>query len=200
MERDSVINEGRVMAEIDEILEDMSELQQYIVLLLSSNNKESIKGNTWFQKELFLIAKNITEIEEEASFISDFYGPFSENAKEQLSELELDEIVGKDGNKMFLSKLGFQVAQKIEQKTPKQRLEMISDFKNLLNDLNEDEVLTIIYFTFPEFTEESLVLDRINKNRKSVALKLYKKEKISVQRAAEIAGEPLEKFVRDIEK
>jgi len=54
---------------------------------------------------------------------------------------------------------------------------MISDFKNLLNDLNEDEVLTIIYFTFPEFTEESLVLDRINKNRKSVALNYTKKKR-----------------------
>jgi len=197
----SFINKrSKKMAEVDELMEDMSELQKYIVLLLSSNNKESIKGNTWFQKELFLIAKNIKEVEEEASFISDFYGPFSENAKEQLAELELDEVVSKDGNKMFLSKFGSQVAQKIEQKTAKQRLEMISEFKSLLNDLNDDEVLTFIYFTFPEFTEESLVLEKIKKNRKSVALKLYKKEKISAQRAAEIAGEPLERFVRDAEK
>jgi hypothetical protein len=188
------------MAEVDEILEDMSELQKYIVLLLSSNNKESIKGNTWFQKELFLIAKNIQEVDEEASFISDFYGPFSENAKEQLDELELDEMVFKDGNRMFLSKLGSQVAQKIEQNIPKQRLEMISEFKRLLNDLTDEEVLTFVYFTFPEFTEESLVLEKIMKNRKSVALKLYKKEKISAQRAAEISGEPLERFIRDAEK
>jgi hypothetical protein len=185
------------MVEVNEIIEDMSELQKYIVLLLSSNNKESIKGNTWFQKELFLIAENIKEVGEEASFTSDFYGPFSENAKEQLDELELDEIVCKDGNKMFLSKLGSQVAQKIEQKTPKQRIEMISEFKGLLNDLNDDEVLTFIYFTFPGFSEESLVLEKIKKNRKQVALKLYKKEKISIQRAAEIAGEPLERFVRE---
>src|SRR3989344_2690643 len=101
------------MAEVDELMEDMSELQKYIVLLLSSNNKESIKGNTWFQKELFLIAKNIKEVEEEASFISDFYGPFSENAKEQLAELELDDVVVKDGSVVSLSKLGSQIAQKL---------------------------------------------------------------------------------------
>ncbi|CEG11923.1 conserved hypothetical protein [groundwater metagenome] len=187
-------------AEVDNIIEDMSVLQKYIVLLISANNNESIKGNTLFQKELFLIAKNIKEVEEEASFISDFYGPFSENAKEQLDELSLDEVVVKDKNRMFLSKLGSQVAQKIEQKTPKQELEMISEFKRLLNDLNNEEVLTFIYFTFPEFTDESLVLDEIKKNRKQVALKLYKKEKISLQRATEIAGEPLEKFIKNVEK
>ena len=188
------------MEEVDDIIEDMSELQKYIVLLLSANNKESIKGKTWFQKELFLIAKNIKEVSEEASFNSDFYGPYSENAKEQLDELELDDVIVKDGSVVSISKLGSQIAQKLEQKTPKQRLEMISEFKSLLNDLNEDEVLTFIYFTFQEFTEESLVLDKIMKNRKQVALKLYKKEKISLQRAAEIAGEPLEKFIRDAEK
>ena len=188
------------MAELDNIIEDMSELQKYIVLLLSSNGKESIRGNILFQKELFLIAQNIKEVGEEASFISDFYGPFSENAKEQLEELELDEIVNKDGNRMFLSSIGSQVAQKIGQKIPQKKLEMISEFKSLLNDLNEDEVLTFIYFTFPEFTDESLVLDNIKKNRKQIALKLYKKEKLSIQRAAEIAGEPLEKFIKAIEK
>lgn len=188
------------MAEVDDILEDMSELQKYIVLLLSANNKESIKGNTWFQKELFLIAKNIKEVEEEASFISDFYGPFSENAKEQLDDLALDEVVVKNGNQVSLSKFGSQVAQKIEDKTPKQRLEMIAEFKSLLNDLNDDEVLTFIYFAFPEFTDESLVLEKIKKNRKQVALRLFKKQKVSVQRAAEIAGEPLERFIRDVEK
>lgn len=188
------------MGEVDEIIEDMSELQKYIVLLLSASNKESIKGNTWFQKELFLIAKNIKEVEEEASFDSDMYGPYSENAQEQLEGLEMDEVVTKDGNRMHLSSLGAQIAQKIEQKIPKQKLEMIAEFKTLLNDLSDDEVLTFIYFTFPEFTEESLVLEKINKNRKPIAIKLYKKGKISLQRAAEIAGESLEKFVRDAER
>src|SRR3989339_1850396 len=107
------------MAEIDDIIEDMSELQKYIVLLLSANDKESIKGKTWFQKELFLIAKNIKEVGEEASFDSDMYGPYSENAKEQLEDLELDEVVTKDGSTVSLSKLGSQIALRLEQKTPK---------------------------------------------------------------------------------
>lgn len=194
------------MVEVDDIIKDMSELQKYIVLLLSASNNEPIKGNTnfqmelFFQKELFLLANNIEEIKSEASFGSDFYGPYSETAKEELESLELDEVVERKGNQISLSKVGVQVTKKLEQNTQKERLEMIVEFKELLNDLTDDELLTFIYFTFQEFTEESLVLEKIKKNRKQVALKLYKKEKISVQRAAEIAGEPLEKFIRDAEK
>ena len=185
------------MEEVEGILEDLSELKAYIIILLNANNKEAIKGKTWFQKELFLVAKNIKEVEEDASFTPDMFGPFSENAQEQLEELELDKVVIEDGAKVCLSELGSQIAQKLEQKIPKQKLNMISEFKSLLNDLTDEEVLTLIYFTFPEFTEESLVAAKIKKNRKRVAIKLYEKNKISLQKAAEIAGEPLEKFVRD---
>jgi len=93
------------MAEVDVILENMSELQKYIVLLLSANNKEPIKGATKFQmelifqKELFLLAKNIPEVDDEASFGSDFYGPYSETAKEELDELELDDLIIKENSK-----------------------------------------------------------------------------------------------------
>ena len=190
------------MVKIDEIIEDLSELQKYILLLLFANNKESIKGSTkfqmelLFQKELFLLAKNIDELADEAAFGSDFYGPYSENAQEELEELSRDDLIIKEKNKISLSNSGFQIALKLERKIPKDRLEMISDFKSLLNDMTDDEILTFVYFTFPDFTDESLVLEKVKKNRKQVALKLYRKEKVSIQRAAEIAEEPLEKFIR----
>lgn len=189
-----------IMDEVKEIIQNMSELQKHIVLLLSGKKFEPIRGNTWFQKQLFLIAKNIEEVNEEASFDSDFYGPYSENAEEQLEELEMDEVVEKKGNKMYLSELGQDVASRLIGKTPKERLELIYDFKELLNDLNDDEILTLIYFSFPEFTDESLVLEKIKKNRKQVAIRLYLKEKVSIQKAAEIAGLPLEKLVKELQK
>ncbi|MBN1157709.1 UPF0175 family protein [Candidatus Woesearchaeota archaeon] len=188
------------MDEVRFIMEDMTELQKSIVLLLSSRNNEPIKGNTWFQKEIFLIAQNSEDIEEEASFESDMYGPWSETVKEQLEELEQDEIVQKSGNKMWLSGLGVKLADKLRKMTPKERLEMIEEFKGLLNDLSDTEVLTFIYYTFPEFTEESLVRNNIEKNRLPTAIKLYAKGKISLQRAAEIAGKSLEEFTKVVRK
>ena len=182
------------MEEAKSMIAEMSELQRSIVLLLSSSNNEPIKGNTWFQKELFLIAMNEKEVGEEASFESDMYGPFSETAKNELEDLEMDGVILESGNKRWLSALGLEIAEQIEKKTSKEKLGMIFRFKRLLNDLSDEEVLTFIYFTFPEFTEESLVKEKIEKNRKQVAIKLYKKEKITLQKAAEIAGIPLENF------
>ena len=48
------------MAEVDEIIEDMSEMQKYIVLLLSSNNKESIKRSDFLSEKKFI--KRLKEV------------------------------------------------------------------------------------------------------------------------------------------
>ena len=184
------------MDEVDEIIEDMSELQKYIILLLNANNNAQIKGDMWFQKELFLVAQNIDEIEKEASFASDMYGPWSENASEQLEDLEMDEVVSKSNKKMCLSRLGEEIAGKLKTTIPSDHLEMMSDFKDLLNNLSHDELLTFVYFSFPKFTDESLVIEKIQKNRLHNAIQLYNKGKISLQKAADIAGVPLERFIR----
>lgn len=187
-----------VMDEVHRTIEDMSELQKYIVLLLDANNNIPIKGNTWFQKELFLVAKNIRDVDEEASFVSDMFGPYSENAQEQLEDLEMDEIVSKSKSKMWLSNFGLRIAKELKKVVPEYTLEMISEFKETLNDLNDDELLTFIYFTFPNFTDESLVIDKIKKNRVLNAIRLYKKGKVSLQKASEIANVPLENFIGDV--
>jgi len=184
--------------EVKEIMENISELQKYIVLLLNSNDAEPLKGDLWFQKELFLTDKNIPELASEASFCSDFLGPYSENAEEQVEQLEQDEIINKEGNKLSLSPLGNKIAQEI--KIDKEHLEMISEFKSLLNDLTNDELLTLIYFSFQNMTDESLKLKHIIKHRISVAIKLYKKNKITIQKASEIAGISLENFSKRVER
>ena len=188
------------MDEAKQIVIEMSNLQKYMVLLLQANDNDPIRGSTWFQKEMFLIAENVEDVGGEASFDSDMYGPWSENAEEQLEELEMDEVVSKKGNKMWLSPLGEKIAVKLQKEVPESHVEMISDFKELLNDLSAEEVLTFIYYTFPEFTEDSLVKDRIERDRSKTAIGLYKKEKISLQRSAEISGINLEKFVRLVGK
>ena len=188
------------MDEAKQILIEMSNLQKYMVLLLHANGNDPIKGNSRFQKELLLIAENVEEIGKEASFDSDMQGPWSENAKEQLEDLEMDEVVSKEGNKMQLSPLGKKIAAKLQKEVPEEHVEMISDFKELLNDLPDEEALTLICCTFPEFAEELPVKARIEKNRPKAAISLYKKEKISLQKAAEISGINLEKFTRMVRK
>lgn len=193
------------MSEADELIEDMSELQKFIVLLLDSKNQEPISGKTsfkkelHFQKELFFIAKNIPELEKEASFDYDFYGPYSDNAKEGVKALALDEIVDDRQTSMMLSNLGKEIAEKLRKKYPKDVLELLSEIKELLNDISEDELLTLVYVTVPKYARESLIWEKLSKNRVNIAISLYKKKKISIGRAVEIADVPLEKLLKMVD-
>jgi predicted HTH domain antitoxin len=179
------------------ILENLTETQKYTLLLLSANNFEPIRGKLWFQKELFLLAKNSDELAEQADFEADFMGPYSESADEELEQLEFAKVVEKEGNKLKLTGLGREIAEILEKNTSDEEKEMIEDFKSELNDLTEDELLGFIYFTYPEMTRESVKFEKIKPKRKSIALSLYAKSKISLGKALEIAGMNIDTFMKE---
>ena len=60
--------------------------------------------------------------------------------------------------------------------------------KTLCSGITNDELLALTYFSFPEMTEESLVKDKIWAKREKLALGLYKKQKVSLEKAVEISG------------
>lgn len=177
------------------ILENLSETQKYTLLLLSANNYEPVKGKLWFQKELFLLAKNSDELAEQTDFEADFMGPYSESADEELEQLEFAKVVENEGNKLKLTGLGRDIAEIIGKNTSEDETEMIEDFKAELNDLTEDELLGFIYYTYPEMTKESIKIQKIKPKRKNIALSLYAKSKISLGKALEIAEMNIDNFI-----
>jgi len=179
------------------IFENLTETQKYALLLLSANNFEPIKGKLWYQKELFLLSKNNEELADDADFEPDFMGPYSETADEELEQLESAGVVEKKGNKLKLTGLGQEIAKIISKNTSAEEKEMIEDFKDVLNDLTEDELLGFIYFTYPEMTEESIKIEKIQPKRKNIALNLYAKSKISFGKALEISGTDIDDFVKE---
>lgn len=179
------------------IFENLTEIQKYALLLLSANNFEPIKGKLWYQKELFLLCKNNEELADDADFEADFIGPHSEIADEELEQLESARVVEKEGNKLKLTGLGQEIAKIISDNTTAEEKEMIEDFKDVLNDLTEDELLGFIYFTYPEMTEESIKIQKIKPKRKNIALSLYAKSKISFGKALEISGTNIDDLVKE---
>lgn len=177
------------------ILENLTETQKYTLLLLSANNYEPVKGKLWFQKELFLLAKNSDELAEQTDFEADFMGPYSESADEELEQLEFAKVVENEGNKLILTGLGRDIAEILGKNTSNEEKEMIEDFKSELNDLTEDELLGFIYFTFPDMTTESIKIEKIKPKRKNIALSLFAKSKISLGKALEIAGMNIDAFI-----
>ncbi len=169
--------------------------QKYSILLLSANCNEPIRGKLWFQKELFLMSLNLERLETEAEFESDLMGPYSENADADLEQLRIEGLVEANG-KIALTPKGNNLANTLKLKASKETLDLISEMKEFLNDLTEDELLGVIYFSYPEMKIESIKFQRVETKRKEVALSLFRKKKVSLGKAALIAGISEEDFIK----
>ena len=66
--------------------------------------------------------------------------------------------------------------------------------------LTDEELIGLVYFTYPEYTKESRIYNDIIRKRVNIAESLYKKEVVSLGKAAEIAGMSIEKFVEYLKK
>lgn len=176
--------------------EYLSVTQKIAILLLGANLFEPIRGKLWFQKELFLVAKNIPHLEEETDFEEDLLGPYSETADDELKQLQIEGIV--DKRKLRLTPFGIKLAKLLELKASKNLLQLVSDIKSFLNNLTKDELLGFMYFSYPEMRTESVEFERIKENRRPIAIRLYEKGKVSLGKAAEIAGLSQEEFIETL--
>lgn len=73
--------------------------------------------------------------------------------------------------------------------------EAIDDFKEFLNDLSVDDLLLFVYVTYPEYTHESARLHDILQKRAPLSASLYRKGKVSLEKAAFLAGMNLESYL-----
>jgi len=181
---------------VNRILQEMEDdiVKKYSILLLSALNNKAIRGKTRLMKELFLISKNIPKLEAEADFEAYNYGPNSDYVSNALEELEVLNLIHKDGDKYYLTDAGKKIVNKLKPNIDKDEIDLIEDMKELFDGLTTDEMLAIVYFTYPEMTFESLVKQRIDRKREQLAINLLKKGKVSISKAAEMAGMPLDSF------
>lgn len=164
--------------------EDLS--KQYMLFLLDALNEKPIKNKINLMKMLFFISLNIPQLEQEFNFEADNYGPSSDVVNRNLEYLIKDAFLTEDKQGYKLYKLGKKYLNLHE--FDNIDLELIEDMKKLFDGLNSEEVCALTYFTFPETTTESLIRNRIIENREKIAVNLFKKNKISVEKASEIAG------------
>lgn len=179
--------------ESNNIEEYLSVTQKIAILLLSANLFEPIRGKLWYQKELFLVAENIPRLEEETDFEEDLLGPYSEIADDEFDQLRIEGIV--DKRKLRLTPFGRRLAKSLESKAGKNLLQLISEMKSFLNNLTKDELLGLIYFSYPKMRTESVEFERIEENRLPIAIRLYEKGKVSLGKASEVAGLSQEDFM-----
>jgi len=178
------------------IQKNISDLELLILALLNAKNKEPLKSDLFFQKEIFLILNYIKEMFPNADFIPHSFGPYSEVAEKSLNNLKSYGLIKKEGNSYKIDDFGVEIYSNLKDRLSNNKIEAIEDFKDLLNDLNRDELLVFTYISFPDFTTESTIKKEIYSKRKSIAASLYKKGKISLEKAAFLAGLPIEQFTK----
>lgn len=179
----------------ESIIKHLGKLDVILLALLYENDQDGVKGKIFLQKEMFLIINYINEMEDYADFISHFFGPYSEPVEKSLGNLEAYQLVNYKKGKYYITEKGVEVYNRKKDELKEDQIEAIRYFKDFLNNLTRDELLVFIYYSFPEFTDESVWNDNIERKRKEVSKSLYIKGKVSLEKAASLAGMPIEEFI-----
>ena len=183
---------------IEDIVEDLTDLDLAILQLLHASNNDPLKGKVAFQKEVFLIADYIEKIREQTEFIPHTFGPYSEAAENEMGNLKSLGLVKEKDHEYHITPSGVAALSKAKPAFTVEQIEAILDYKEFLNDLTQDELLLFTYVSYPEFKEESAVYDRVIRKRIPTAVSLYKKGKVSLEKAAFLAGLTVEKFLDQV--
>jgi uncharacterized protein YwgA len=178
----------------------LNTVDEYILALLGANNRAPLPGKLYLQKEMYLIQRAFEDLQSELDYEPYFLGPHSATVEDEADQLSRSSIIESTDAAIRLTPRGQQLAERAKKELGPERIHKIEEFKRLLNDLSNDELLAFIYFGFPgsEVEKESAEYRKLLGRRAGLAKSLLKKGKITVERASEIAGVPLEEFLSEL--
>jgi len=179
--------------------ESLGIVERYVLAVLGARNREAVPGKLHLQKHLFLLSKMNPKLAEKSGFVPYLKGPWSEeveNALEDLRALALIEL--NEGERIRLSDLGSDIYEEMKDDIPDEISEQVEEVKDLLNDMTEEELLVFLYVTHPDMTQESVMVERAMRHRREAAERLYREGKVSLEKAAEVAGMRLSDFLKEV--
>ena len=173
-------------------------VQRYILALLGAANKAPVRERLWLQKELFVLAQQAPKLGDACGFSAHLQGPFSDSADEALKDLKNLGLVDYDsyGANIRLTNAGINEHEDLVKRMPADVRDRVEDIKEFLNDLTENELLVFVYFSYPDMTQESVLTDVVEKNRMRCSVTLYKKAKVSLEKAAQLSGLHIVEFCK----
>lgn len=137
--------------------------KDFVLLLLNSDNQKPIKGNLFFQKEMFLIVEEVfPELREELRFKAYDYGPYSQVLVNVLNELRNEFLINfedSEGNIYSITKQGQNYLKTI--KFPPGIEKKVNNLKRGSNKLGYKGLLRYVYFTYPDYTVNSKIKDEV---------------------------------------
>jgi hypothetical protein len=169
-----------------------------VLLYLSRNNQKIDKLR--LTKMIFLISYDIKELREELDFKIYKTEIYDQNINDILDGLKQDGFIKIKNKYIMLTEKGIEEAEKIFKEFSKKEIDILEEVLDLFDGTTNDEILAVFYFKVPGFSELSGPLPKIVKNRKKLAISLYRKGKISIGAASEIAGMNIKDFMEMLKK
>ena len=180
--------------------EEFTLLEKIILVLLYLNRNNQKINNLRLTKMIFLISYDIKELGEELDFKIYKTEIYDQNINDILDGLKQDGFIKIKNKYIVLTEKGIEEAEKIFKEFSKKEIDILEEVLDLFDGTTNDEILAVFYFKVPGFSELSSPLPKIIKNRKKLAISLYRKGKISIGAASEIAGMNIKDFMEMLKK
>ena len=171
------------------------ESERYIALLLGV--KDNPIPSMWhLQKEMFIASRTVPKINEIFGFEKHYHGPYSQTLQEVTEDpLHLDNAykVRRDGT-ISITQYGKDYFNKIvDQYKGNERfanlLQALKLTRNVYDKLGREELLFLIYMTYPDYADASNIYDELvgnRENRDRLANSLFSKGLVTEERYNEL--------------
>ena len=170
-------------------------VEEYIVTLLGTEDK-SCPTDWHLQKEIFVFTKMNPKAKQLFNFVKHYEGPYSQILQESVKEPMFyeDAFAIKKNGEICLSEQGKKVFEEIKRKHENDQrfTHLLNSFKllrSIYEKLSKEELLFLVYITYPDYTEFSNVSDRLIKNpekKLQLSQSLLKKGLITEERYKEL--------------
>jgi len=195
------MEEACLIPNIGEKIDLLNNVNKFILLLLGARDYAPVSGEIYLQKEMFLLQNLFPVLKDETDYRPYLLGPHSNVVEEKLNELISSNLIMSETGKIKLTPRGVQVFDILRTRSTAYEIQKVGEFKELLNDMTRHELLVFTYFSYPsqmELEKESTEYKDLLHRRKQLAVSIYLKDKVSAQKAAQIAGMYLEDFLEEL--
>lgn len=167
-------------------------VERYLLLLLGADSSP-IPSILHVQKELFILSKVNPTVQNFLNFEKHYKGPYSQAIQEIIEgPLKYDNAFSIESNGFSLTKKGKDFYNEILKENNNERfkylLASILLIRKTYDHLAEDELLLLVYLTYPEFTEFSDIYESLNQKsrKKNILDRILQKKLISLDRYQEL--------------
>lgn len=176
---------------MQEELDRLEAIERYLILLLGVVDRP-IPSKEHIQKELFVLSRANRIISEIFKFEGHYEGPFSPDLAEILeSPVYFANAFARDKRGYWLTEKGKKIYDELVQKYYNDEkfralLAAMKMARKLYNDLSVEELLFLIYVTYPEYREKSIRSKELLSKKRELAKRLLEKGLITEKRFMEL--------------